>query len=182
MKELSDQELIARCQRGDRGAFEPLFRRYRDRAYGFALGLVGSPEDALDLTQEAFVRAFQALKRFQPGAPFEPWFFRILRNLCLNALRRRKTWQMVPWETVGELRGSGPESASADIEEKELKEAMWLAISELSSEHREIILLKDFQDLSYKEIADVLDVPIGTVMSRLYYARQALRVKLDGRL
>ena len=180
--ELTDQELIARCQRGDRGAFEPLFKRYRDQAYGFALGLVGSPDDALDLTQEAFVRAYRAIKRFKPGAAFEPWFFRILRNLCLNAIRRRKTWQMVPWETVGDFRASGGESASAAVERKEIQQAVWLAMSEISEEHREIIVLKDFQDLSYKEISEILDCPVGTVMSRLYYARQALKVKLNGRL
>ncbi len=180
--ELTDQELIARCQRGDRGAFEPLFKRHRDRAYGFALGLVGSPEDALDLTQEAFVRAYRALKRFQPGAAFEPWFFRILRNLCLNALRRRKTWQTVPWDTVGDFQVAESESPSAGIERKEIQEAVWIALSELSEEHREIITLKDFQDRSYKEIAEILDCPVGTVMSRLYYARQALKVKLNGRL
>lgn len=180
--ETSDQELIARCQGGDRKAFEPLFTRYRDRAYAFALGLVGSPDDALDLTQEAFVRAYQALKRFRPGAAFEPWFFRILRNLCLNAIRRRKTWQMVPWEIVGELPGSSAEATSAATERREIQEAVWLAISELAPEHREIIILKDFQDRSYKEIAEILDCPLGTVMSRLYYARQALRVKLNGRL
>jgi len=179
---LTDQELIARCQRGDRGAFEPLFRRYRDQAHGFALGLVGSPDEALDLTQEAFVRAYRALKRFEPGAAFEPWFFRILRNLCLNALRRRKTWQMVPWEAVGDFRAGGGESPSAAVERKELQEAVWLALSELSEEHREIIVLKDFQDRSYKDIAGILDCPVGTVMSRLYYARQALKVKLNGRL
>lgn len=182
MEELSDQQLIARCQRGDRGAFEPLFRRYRDQAYGYALGLVGSPDDALDLTQEAFVRAYKALKRFRPDAPFEPWFFRILRNLCLNALRRRKTWQMVPWETVGDFQASQAEAPSASIERTEIQEAVWLALSELGSEQREIIVLKDFQDRSYKDIAEILDIPIGTVMSRLYYARQALKVKLDGRL
>jgi len=180
--ETSDQELIARCQGGDRRAFEPLFRRYRDRAYGYALGLVGSPDDALDLTQEAFVRAYRALARFRPGAAFEPWFFRILRNLCLNAIRNRKTWHMVPWETVGEFRASDVEPASRAVERREVQEAVWLAISELSPDQREIVVLKDFQDRSYKEIAEILDIPIGTVMSRLYYARQALRVKLNGRL
>jgi RNA polymerase sigma-70 factor (ECF subfamily) len=179
--EPSDQELIERCRRGDRHAFEPLFRRYRDQAYGYALGLVGSPDEALDLTQEAFVRAFQALKRFRPGAPFEPWFFRIVRNLCLNAIRRRKTWRMVPWDAVRDLQ-SGEDGPSAEIEKREIQDAVWLAISELTPDQREIIILKDFQDLSYKEIAEVLEIPVGTVMSRLYYARQALKVKLNGRL
>ena len=177
---MSDQELIARCQGGDRQAFEPLFVRYRNAAYHFALGLVGSPDEAMDVTQEAFVRAYQAIGRFRPGAPFEPWFYRILRNLCLNALRRRKTWQTVTWDAVGEIRGDGAESASAAVERREIQELVWIALSELPPEQREIIVLKDFQDRSYKEIAGILDCPVGTVMSRLYYARQALKAKLDG--
>lgn len=180
--ERSDQELIARCQRGDRGAFEPLFRRYRDRAYDFALGFVGSPDDALDLTQEAFVRAYRALGRFRPGAPFEPWFFRILRNLCLNAIRRRKTWQTVPWEAIGEPSASPYESPSRSVEQKEIRAAVWAALGELTPDQREIVILKEFQDRSYKEIAEILGCPLGTVMSRLYYARQALKARLDGRL
>ena len=89
---------------------------------------------------------------------------------------------MVPWEAVGDFRAGGGESPSAAVERKELQEAVWLALSELSEEHREIIVLKDFQDRSYKDIAGILDCPVGTVMSRLYYARQALKVKLNGRL
>jgi RNA polymerase sigma-70 factor (ECF subfamily) len=177
----SDQELIARCQAGDRAAFEPIFRRYRDRAHGFALAFVGSPDDAMDLAQEAFVRAFQAIKRFEPGAAFEPWFFRILRNLCLNTLRHRKTWQTVSWDVVGDVRGAGPESASGDVERKELQDLVWTALGELTPDQREIIVLKDFQDRPYKDIAEILDCPLGTVMSRLYYARQALKAKLNGR-
>lgn len=177
--EPTDQDLIQRCQKGDRQAFEPLFRRYRDQAYGYALGLVGSPDEAMDLTQEAFVRAYQALKRFRPDAPFEPWFFRIVRNLCLNAIRNRKTWQTVSWDAVGDLR-SNVDGPSAAIEKREIQEAVWLAISDLAPDQREIIVLKDFQDRSYKDIAEILDVPLGTVMSRLYYARQALKVKLNG--
>ena len=174
--------LILRCQAGEKKAYGELVNKYMKRAYYTALGLIGSPEAAMDLSQEAFIRAYRAIKRLDANKKFFTWYYRILKNLCLNYLRDRARHAR-PFSEVGEttlLRISDQsEDASKQVEQEETKEMVWEAINSLNPQEREIIILKDFQEHSYKEISELLDCPMGTVMSRLYNARQALKVKLE---
>jgi len=169
--------LIERTQRGNPQAFGVLVKRYMQRAYYVALGLVGSPEDALDLSQEAFVRAYRHIRTFELDKAFFTWYYQILRNLCFNFLRRKKRhvlrFSEIPEHEVLALpsREQGPEE---DLERNELQRRVWRAIEKLTELEREVIVLREFQNLSYREMAEVLQCPVGTVMSRLYNARKHL--------
>lgn len=181
--EFDEQSLILRCQRGDKPAYGILVENYMQRAYHIALGLTGSHENALDLSQEAFVRAYRAIKKLDPKRKFFTWFYQILKNLCFNHLRDQKR-HAAAFSEIGDgvldnLSDSNADAA-ANYEQQELRELLWKALNSLNPADREIIILKDFQDLSYKEIAEFLNCPDGTVMSRLYHARKALKLKLEG--
>lgn len=178
----NDAEAIRLCQAGSKQAFGFLVERYMQRAYYTALGLIGSHENALDVSQDAFVRAFKAIKRFDASKKFFTWYYQILRNLCYNFLRDKSRHARSFSEIdENEIRKISDESQEASLltEKSELKQAVWDGINSLKPNDREIIILKDFQELSYKEIADCLEIPIGTVMSRLYNARKALKAKLE---
>ncbi len=180
---MEDADLIRRCQQGEKEAYGLIVRKYMQRAYFAALGLTGARQDALDLSQEAFVRGYRAIKRFEVGRSFYTWYYRILRNLALN-LKRDRARQAQPFSEIGENRvrqlQDDTASAVAEVERAEVKQKVWAALRRLKPNEREIIILKDFQELSYKEIAELLGCPQGTVMSRLYNARKALRAQLEG--
>jgi len=171
--------LLERCQTGDQDAFGPIVKKYAGRASGTACLLLGCPHEAGDASQEAFVRAWRNIKRFDTRSPFYPWYSAILRNVCKSRLRRRTRRR-----TVALTEGHRDSSSDSDpvllAERNERKDRIWHAVMRLSDPFREIILMKHFQEMSYKEIAAALDIPIGTVMSRLYSARQALRETLAG--
>jgi RNA polymerase sigma-70 factor (ECF subfamily) len=176
---VSERELILRAQAGESAAFGELVSRYMRRAYYAALGLVGSHDDALDLSQEAFARAFRARKRINPELPFYTWLYQILRRLCFNHIRdcrarRNKLNRAGEWLVSQANRRAAyadPER-SADRAEQRLR--VQLAIERLNDREREVIVLKEYEGLRYREIAELLDIPIGTVMSRLYGARRRL--------
>ena len=183
MNTIDEQSIIERCKAGDREAFEFIVQKYMKPAYYVALGYVGKPEDALDLSQDAFVNAYRHIKRFDSSKTFFPWFYSILKNLCMNhiaRIRRRKE------ESIDEMSEEGiapiavetidPEQSAV---RKELGEKIGRALLRLRPKEREIIILQHFQDYSYQEIAQLLDIPIGTVMSRLYSARRALRREME---
>ncbi len=179
MDHMAEKMHIEQCQRGDREAFGPIVLAYRRQAYFTALGLMGNREEAYDLSQEAFIRAFRAIRQFDLSRKFAPWFFRILRNLCATALSRRSARRS---ESLEELRERGRDFDAGDkfradllAERNEEIERVWKALGELDDKSREIIVLKDLQSHRYKEIAEILDIPIGTVMSRLFNARQKLK-------
>jgi len=175
--EESEADLIQRCQAGDKDAFGAIVKRYAGAATGAAYLLLGSHEDALDASQEAFVRAWRHIRRFDLAAPFYPWYSTILRNLCVSRLRRRSRDKTV--ELADAEHGSDAESDPLLLAERsERRDRVWRAIMELSPQHRDVIVMSHFQQMSYKQMAAALDVPIGTVMSRLYNAREALRQKL----
>lgn len=177
--------LVRRAQAGDTAAFGELVSAYMHRCYYAALGMVGSPQDAEDLSQEAFVRAFRARARLDPERPFYPWLYQILRRLCYNFTRdtssRRRKLERAGWWLVAEATtratGDDPERVRAT---DELRDRLEDAIAELPPAQREVFVLKEFEGLKYREIAALLDVPIGTVMSRLYAARQRLAQRLEG--
>jgi RNA polymerase sigma-70 factor (ECF subfamily) len=174
-----ERDLIQRWKRGDKGAFETLVRRHMTDAFYVAYGYVGNAEDARDLSQEAFIKAYQARARFDEERPFYPWLYRILKNHCLNFVTRGRHHLSLDDENEHREIASPAATALEDMEENERKRLVRAAIDRLSEDHREIIVLKNFKEHSYKEIADLLGIPIGTVMSRLFYARQALRVVIE---
>lgn len=181
---VSDADLSELARRGDMRAFEALVELYKERAYMAALGFVGNPEDALDLSQEAFVRAFRAMRRFREGAPFYPWFYAILRNACFNHLRRLRTHGEVSLDAAQEFGFDAADQADGPgrlAERSDARAYVREELGKLDPAHREILLLRHFEGLSYREIAEVLSCPIGTVMSRLYAARRALRKRMVAR-
>jgi RNA polymerase sigma-70 factor, ECF subfamily len=179
-----DRSIIERCQRGDREAFACIVQKYMKPAYYVALGYVGRPDDALDLSQDAFVNAFHHIKRFDSSRNFFPWFYSILKNLCMNHLNRRRRRREESIEAIGDESGEVPIPVeTVNPEEsavrRDLAQKLGQAMRHLRPKDREIIVLQHLQDYSYQEIADLLGIPIGTVMSRLYGARRALRRELE---
>jgi len=180
-----DRQLIIRVQGGERAAFDELVRRYRQSVYRASFALVGNVEDAMDATQDAFIRAFRAIGRFDSQKPFFPWIYKIVRNLSLSCLQKRKRGgfpisldQAEPDGPPLEVadRGPGPRE---ECSRQELEVLLSEALESLGPEDREIIVLRDLRNYSYKDIAALLEIPIGTVMSRLYYARDRLRKKME---
>ena len=178
-----DQQAIRDCQVGKTESYRILVDKYRTRAYYAALLYTGNREDALDLSQEAFFKAFKAIKSFTPGRNFYTWFYKILKNLCINHYKRIKR-RSVPFSDAEETNDAtlylSPGATPDEIfEENEMRDMVWAALNKLKKEDQEIIILKEFQEMSYKEIAEVLEMPIGSVMSRLFYARKKLAKLLE---
>ena len=184
--------ILQRCRRGSREAFESVVECYMKDSYNIALGLVGSRDDALELSQEAFYRAYKNFDRLNEKEKFFPWFYQILRNLCFSHLRRRKVRRAYELGAddaelgMGDSVSSPPSAAGGDAfdpemvaERNESKDRLWKAISQLDEKHREVIVLRHFRNLAYDEMAKVLFCNRGTVTSRLYYARKRLKEILD---
>lgn len=171
--ERSDDECVKSALVGDRTAYSILVRRHQASLHRHILRMVGSHDDALDLTQEAFVRAWQALAHWEPGAQFRTWLFRIASNAALDLLRRRKTVEFVPLDDTFEAAdtGAGPERSAQGTQEVRRLDA---ALARLTPEHREVLLLREIEDMSYEDIGRVLALTEGTVKSRLARARAAL--------
>jgi len=179
-----DALLVRRAQAGDAEAFGRLVERYMRRAYYSALGLVGSREDALDLSQEAFARAFRARRTIDPDRPFYAWLYQILRRLCFNFLRDRKShWSKLQvagsWLAEEAMDRFSDMDPARVLEREEARRRVAAGIEQLPAREREVLVLKEFEGLKYREIADLLGIPIGTVMSRLYSARQRLAEVLE---
>ena len=172
-----ERELVRLCKAGGARFYEPIVRTYEGPGLRIAVGMLGSADEAQDALQEAFVKAWQSLPRFDVERPFGPWFFRILRNHCRDVIRsRRSRSRLESRDEKLELRPAGTATDPEHLRMRnEAKELLWKALSEIGDEHREILVLKELEDLRYAEIADILDVPEGTVASRLYHARRALR-------
>lgn len=172
---------------GDSEAFGQLVERLRARAHTVAFSLVGSREDARDLCQEAFAKTWRARATYRDDAPFLPWFHRILRNTCFSFLRKKgrirasslssQTEEAPDWDLAGD-----EETPFARLEMDDVQRVFWKAMDLLSARDREILVLRQFQDLSYREIAHTLEIPEGTVMSRLFHARKRLRSLLEPHL
>lgn len=175
-----EQELIRKCKAGDSRFYEPLVRAYEQPGLRLALGMLGNVEDAKDALQIAFVRAYQAMGRFDVNRPFGPWFFQILRNQCRDSLRSRKArFRLEALDERLELRPADPEKSPERRRERaHAREILWAALEHIGDEHREILILKELQGFRYGEIATILEIPEGTVASRLYHARRALKEAL----
>jgi len=186
--EVEVSRLMTAAKGGDERAFDDLVQRLRARAFAVANSLVGSREDAMDLAQEAFLKTYRARETFRDGEPFLPWFHRILRNTCFSFLRKHRRLKKHSIsgadderESDWQIAGDAPPPSSR-VERDELKAAFWTAFVQLTARDREILTLRHFQELSYREIAQALEIPEGTVMSRLFHARRHLRDRLSTHL
>ncbi|MCE2455777.1 MAG: RNA polymerase sigma factor [Gemmatimonadetes bacterium] len=182
-----ERELIRKCRSGEHRFFEPLVRAYEVAGLRLAVAMLGNIEDAEDVLQEAFLKAYSSLESFEDGKPFGPWFFQILRNRCRDQLRRRKA--RFARELLDEPDPATTIASDATHPERirqknAARELLWRGLGEISADHREVIVLKELQGFRYGEIGEMLGVPEGTVASRLFNARTALRdaiIRLGGR-
>jgi RNA polymerase sigma-70 factor (ECF subfamily) len=188
--ELDDEALVRLTLNGEREAFSELIIRYQGRALGVVTGVVGNREDALDVVQDAFMKAYTSLGSFRFGSKFYTWFYRLLVNRAIDKLREisrnpgasyDETWMKEDGlaSPVYSEYTDGPERL---VQRKELKESIKEAIDSLSENHRVVIVLRELEGLSYEEIAGILGISIGTVMSRIYYAREKLRALLKNHM
>ena len=177
-----DAQLVERCLEGDERAYRTLVEKYQRRIYAVAFGILRNQEDAMDVTQDAFVKVHRNLPKFEGTSSFYTWLYRIVVNLCIDRKRRAKKAINVDYDDAisheEQPHQDGPTLASVSIAgparelaRKELREKMQRALDKLSPDHREILVLREFEGLAYEEISDILGVAKGTVMSRLFHAR-----------
>jgi RNA polymerase sigma-70 factor, ECF subfamily len=181
-----DVVLVRLAQRGDAEAFEELVARHRDRIFARAYSMMRNEEEAIDLSQEAWVKGWQRLKQFQGESSFSTWMTRIAINLCLDQLRKQKRHRAESIEEMDEESGGVERlmppvtyNPTERLERGELRQRIDRAMSQLSFEHRTVLVLHEFEEMEYKEIATAMGCSIGTVMSRLFYARRKLAVLLS---
>jgi RNA polymerase sigma-70 factor (ECF subfamily) len=168
---MDDHAAFERCRAGDSEAFRHVVERYQAEAIGHAIAILGNREDAMDAVQEAFIDAFQAIDRLDLTRRFYPWFYVILRNRCYKLAAKLNKHEMSNWDETEIL-------ATASSLQPEDTMLLERAMLELPTEDRELITLRHLDGLSYDELAERLEIPQGTVMSRLYYARKKLRERL----
>jgi len=184
--EPDDKQLVDAAKRGDVGAFRELVNRHQRRAYAVALGMVHDPDDARDVCQEAFLKVHKSLATFEGEAQFFTWLYRIVMNLCIDQLRKKRGQQVEFDEThatgdadeggIAPVRtGFDPARALAD---KELRGQILRALDKLSPAHRAVLVMREVDGLSYQEMADTMQCSIGTIMSRLFHARKKMQTLL----
>jgi RNA polymerase sigma-70 factor (ECF subfamily) len=182
-----EMELVRRAREGDMGAYDDLVRKYQERIYATIYHMTSNHEDANDLAQEAFIKAFQALKSFKGGSSFYTWIYRIAVNKTINFLKQRKNRVQISLNDLDFNAEHDPDLVALisdktprrDANLAELQEKLNAAMQKLSDYHRLVVTLHDVQGLSHEEIAKVMDCNIGTVRSRLFYARQQLQAYLS---
>lgn len=180
---LDEQVLIEKASEGDADAFEILVERYEKGVYNLAYRLIPDRDDAMDITQEVFLKAFQALPKFRGDSRFSTWLHRVCVNACLDFLRRKQRTQTYSLDEPINLKESSvvrevrDDSGSVEdvIETKSLTESVLMALNSVDEAHRTVIVLSDIRGYSYQEIADMLGISIGTVKSRLHRGRMAIR-------
>jgi len=178
---LTDVDLVRAAQKGDMVAFEEIVARHRDKIYARAYSMMRNEDEALDLSQEAWVKGWQRLVQFQGDSSFVTWMTRIVINLCLDQLRKQKRQRAESIEALEEESGGVERympvinpNPTAGLERTELRRRIDRALAQLSKEHRAVLVLHEFEELEYKEIAKRMGCSIGTVMSRLFYARRRM--------
>lgn len=176
---MTEQELVLAARRGDDAAFEELVRAYEKKVYHLSLRMCGDPDDALEIAQEAFLSAWRGLKFFRGDSSFSTWLYRLTSNAAIDYLRRKRrqgegSVSLNDEDAFVEPPDPGP-SPQRHAENQELREALSLGLRALSAEHRQVLLLRELQGLSYEEIAGALELDLGTVKSRIARARDKLR-------
>jgi len=176
----TDEQLLLRHAAGDRHALDELFRRHREPAYRVAFRLLGQEADALDAVQEAFVKVMLHLDGFERRSSFKTWLLRVVTNAALDFARKRSRRGTLPDNDEGEIDPGVmvQDDPTRGLENADLRKALDKALAELPDVQRQTLILHVEGDLSYKEVAEVLGISIGTVMSRLFYARQRLKAAL----
>lgn len=184
---MPDERLVSAAQAEDMAAFEELVARHRDKLYARAFSMMRNEDSATDLSQEAWVKGWQRLKQFHGEASFVTWMTRIVINLCLDQLRKQKRLRADSIEQLDEELGGVERqmpiitpNPTERLEQQELRQRIDKAMALLTHEHRTVLILHEFEELEYKEIAKRMACSIGTVMSRLFYARRKLAVLLAG--
>ena len=180
--ELSDRDLVQRCQAGETNAFQELVSRYHQKVYMVILGLLRNREDAQEVAQETFFRAYRKINSFQGDSSFYTWIYRIAVNMSIDAQRRQKRNPLdfrASMDGVLEAQNEVAKDPFGDVHDKELREKLVKSINDLTPEHKAVIVLRTIEGRSYKDIGEILGCSEGTVMSRLHYARKKLQVKLS---
>lgn len=180
---VEESELVARARRGDLAAYDDLVRRYQERIYATLYHMTANHEDANDLAQDAFIKAYQALKTFKGGSSFYTWVYRIAVNKTINFLKQRRSRTQMSLNDLDANAEHDPDLVALVSEKTprreaglaELQEKLNAAMQRLSEPHRLVVTLHDVQGLSHEEIAEIMDCNVGTVRSRLFYARQQLQ-------
>lgn len=185
---IDDRELVARAQKGDRDAFRGLFERYSRRAYSLAFGVVRNPDDALDVVQDAFIKAHRHLDKFEGQASFYTWLYRIVMNLAIDHLRKHRRHKAVDFtDAAVEEGGLGEDSLIPRIVggnpgralmDKEIRDRIAAALDELSDNHRAVLVMRELEGMSYEEMAQAMGCSKGTIMSRLFHARRNMQKRL----
>lgn len=183
--DVSELDLVKRCQKGDSGAFDELVTRYRTRVFGMVYNMVHNEQDAWDLAQDSFLKAWKSISRFRGKSSFYTWLYRIVMNVTIDWVRKKQIkGSGAEFDDAIELKEIDPASKtvpkpdalpSENMERGEIRAQIDRAIAQLSPEHRAVILMKEIEDMQYNEIAEALGCSIGTVMSRLFYARKKLQ-------
>ena len=174
MNEEDDQTLVRRCRKGDRSAFEQLVRRYQKPVFNAAFRMLHDPQDAMDVSQTTFLKAFEHLAGYDPSFKFYSWIYRIALNESLNALGSRRSF--VP---VDEQQPDGAPGPDRQVESEQTGRAIEEALMRINPELRSVVVLRHLMHLSYQDMGDILQLPEKTVKSRLYSARQVLREQLQ---
>lgn len=177
-------QLVAKCQMGDTAAFNELVTRYRQRGFAMIYNMVRNEQDAWDLTQDGFLKAWKSIGRFRGQSSFFTWLYRILMNVTIDWMRRKQIQSGTEFDDAVALTTVEPAATTAPkpelqplarISDKEIRTRIDEAVLRLSPEHRTVIMLREIDGLEYQEIAEAMDCSIGTVMSRLFYARKKLQ-------
>jgi len=180
---VAEGDLVRRAQNGDLEAYDELVKRYQERIYATVYHMTSNHEDANDLAQDSFIKAFQALKSFKGGSSFYTWLYRIAVNKTINFLKQRKNRTHMSLNDLDFNTENNPDLVALisdktprrDAGLKELQEKLNSALLKLSEPHRLVVVLHDVQGMSHEQVAEVMDCNIGTVRSRLFYARQQLQ-------
>ncbi len=185
-RDVDDRELVESAKAGDRDAFRSLFERYHRRAYALALGVVRHPDDALDVVQDAFIKAHKYLDKFEGNSSFYTWLYRIVMNLAIDHIRKHRRIKPVELDEakledggddslIPRIFGGNPGRALMD---KEIRARIDQALGELSENHRAVLVMRELEGLSYEEMAKTMECSKGTIMSRLFHARRNMQKRL----
>jgi RNA polymerase sigma-70 factor (ECF subfamily) len=179
---VNETELIKKCQAGDTASFEKLVELYSDRAYAVAFGVMGNPHDASDMTQEAFIKVYENIKKFNFKSVFNTWLHRIVKNTCIDEIRKRKRKNEISLDSkyysgdgeyTMQIADNSP-GVQETLEKQETEDMLWDALNTLDEKHRLVIVLADIKGYDYNEISEITELPLGTVKSRISRGRTKL--------